>query len=58
MGRKKEKEEEERRKREGGKIYVLKRTREGKKRKNLWEGKEGEILIWRGKRGRQQWAKY
>lgn len=33
-----------RRKREGGKIYVLKRTREERERKNLWEGEEGKYL--------------
>lgn len=47
-----------RRKEEGEREDIRTEADEGgKERKNLWEGKEGNILIRRGKRGRQQWAK-
>lgn len=47
-------EEEEGRKEEGGREDIRTEADKGRKRKNLWEGKEGEILIWRGKRERQR----
>lgn len=34
----------------GGGEVIRTDADEGGKEKNLWEGEEGEILIWRGKR--------
>lgn len=43
---------EERRERGRGREDIRTDADEGRK-KNLWEGEEGEILIWRGKRERR-----